>query len=408
VKEKIKEERFLVILLAAIQFAHIVDFVVIMPLGPFLIEKLNISPAQFGSLVSSYNYAGAVGGILFGIIADRFGKKAMLSSVMLGFIIGTTLCGLASDYQTLFAARVFTGAFGGILNALILAIIADLIPFERRGKALGTVMSSFSIASVFGIPIGLLIADHFGWQSTFLFISTFSFLILIAVLKILPSLTDHIQKTDPLKILKRYFNICTNRDYFKAYSLIFTVSFTMFLLIPFLAPYAVKNIGMATTDMKYMYFFGGCATVITARLFGKLTDLHGAHKMYTILALLSLLPVYLYTNSGPLTLVGYILMGTLFMTIVTGRMVPCMTLISSVPNQRDRGSFMLILNSTRAIGSATSTLLGGIIIQEKSNKLFHFEKAGYLSMALVLLSLILAKFINASKHKVEKSEPDIL
>lgn len=116
-EDNLKQEKLYVFLLAAIQFSHIVDFVVMMPLGPVLMKEFNISPAQFGGLVSSYNYAGALAGILFGTIADRFGRKSLLGWVMLGFIVGTVLCGLSTDFNLLLAARIFTGMFGGILNA---------------------------------------------------------------------------------------------------------------------------------------------------------------------------------------------------------------------------------------------------------------------------------------------------
>ncbi|MCO4793883.1 MAG: MFS transporter, partial [Bacteriovoracaceae bacterium] len=187
-QENLKQERVYVLLLAAIQFAHIVDFVVMMPLGPVLMKQFSISPAQFGGLVSSYNYAGAAAGILFGLIADRFARRTLLGWIMAGFIIGTFLCGLAPTFPLLLTARIFTGVFGGILNSVVLAIVTDLVPFQRRGTALGVVMSAFSVASVLGVPLGLTIADYMGWQWTFIFIASFSILIWVAALKILPEM----------------------------------------------------------------------------------------------------------------------------------------------------------------------------------------------------------------------------
>ena len=226
------QERILIILLAAIQFSYIVDFVVMMPLGPILMNQFKISPAQFGVLVSSYNYAAAISGLSFGLIADRFARKILFGRIMLGFIVGTLLCGLATSYTLLVAARIFTGLFGGILNALVFVMVTDIVPFERRGKAMGIVMSSFSIAAVVGVPLGLMIADSFGWQWTFFFIASFSTLIWILALRILPMLADHVQKSHPVEIVKRYLKIGTNGKYVKAYGLIFMAALTIFLLIP--------------------------------------------------------------------------------------------------------------------------------------------------------------------------------
>ncbi|TNE96225.1 MAG: MFS transporter [Deltaproteobacteria bacterium] len=397
-QEDLKQERIYVLLLAAIQFAHIVDFVVMMPLGPVLIKEFGISPAQFGGLVSSYNYAGAIAGIMFGLIADRFARRTLLGWVMAGFIIGTFLCGMATSFSLLLTARIFTGVFGGILNALVLAIVTDLVPFVRRGTAMGVVMSSFSVASVLGVPLGLTIADYMGWKWTFFFIASFSVLIWLAALKVLPHLVPEMKSGTAKQVLKRYLRIGTKADYLKAYSLIFLAAMTMFILIPFLAPYAVSNIGIETHQIKYMYFFGGAATVLTARLFGKLTDRLGSFKMYMILALISIAPVLLYTNAGPMSVVFYVLMGMFFMTIVSGRMIPCMTLISSVPAQEDRGTFMGLLNSVRSLGSATATLIGGLIIVETNQGMKNFDISGYLSITLVIITIIVARFIESSKN----------
>ncbi|MCO4794238.1 MAG: MFS transporter, partial [Bacteriovoracaceae bacterium] len=386
------------LLLAAIQFAHIVDFVVMMPLGPVLMKQFSISPAQFGGLVSSYNYAGAAAGILFGLIADRFARRTLLGWIMAGFILGTFLCGLAPTFPLLLTARIFTGVFGGILNSVVLAIVTDLVPFQRRGTALGVVMSAFSVASVLGVPLGLTIADYMGWQWTFIFIASFSILIWVAALKILPEMMPQMNCAKPKEILKRYIRIGTKKDYLQAYLLIFLAAMTMFILIPFLAPYAVSTIGIKTHEIKYMYFFGGAATVLTARLFGKLTDKIGAFRMYMILAFISIAPVLIYTNAGKMSLVMYVLMGMFFMTIVSGRMIPCMTLISSVPSQEDRGTFMGLLNSIRSTGSATATLIGGLIVVETETGMKNFDKSGFISICLVVITIFVAQVISKTKR----------
>lgn len=265
---------------------------------------------------------------------------------------------------------------------------------------MGVVMSSFSIASVLGVPLGLLVADHFGWQWTFFYIAGFSILVWLTALKVLPKLSDHIQKSNPIEVLKRYYQVGTQWNHVKAYSLIFLAAMTMFILIPFLAPYAVSNIGIKTHEIKYMYFFGGAATVMTARIFGKLTDRIGAFRMYAVLATVSILPVLIYTNAGPMSVFWYVMMGMFFMTIVSGRMIPCMTLISLVPEQKDRGTFMSVLNSVRSLGSATATLVGGLIIKETDQGFVNFDKAGFVSIFLVILTIFIAKKVQ-SLHNSE-------
>lgn len=385
-----------ILILAAIQFAHMVDFVVLMPLGPTLMEDLNIGPVQFGSLVSSYNFAGAAAGILFGFFADKFDRKKLLLASLAGFLVGTLLCGLAPSFSTLLAARMLTGVFGGILNGLIFAIISDLVPFERRGKAMGIVMSSFSVASVLGVPLGLAIADYSNWHNTFLFIVFFTLFIFIASALIFPNLTEHLEENEPSFKLK-LGQIFTNFSYIRSFVFIALVSGAMFLLIPFLSPYAVKNMGIATDQLKYMYLVGGLFTILTARLFGTLTDKIGPFKMFAIIVLISFIPIILFTHSGPISFGIYLCLGTFFMTMVSGRMIPCMTLVSEVPELRERGLFMSVLHSIRSFGSGTMTFVSGFIISEgATGKLKGFNYAGYLSVALGLATVFIAFYISKS------------
>ncbi len=387
----LKIENKYVLILAAIQFAHIVDFVVLMPLGPTLMLDFGITPTQFGSVVSSYNFSAALSGLLFSTIADRFDRKRLLNIAMVGFILATVLCGLAPSFILLLSGRILTGLFGGILNILVFALVTDLVPFRRRGKAMGTVMASFSVSSVVGIPIGLAIADAFSWHWTFFFIAFFSCFIAFWGYKVLPA-SPATETAKPVKeVLLRFLTMLKKTDYLRAYSLILMSAMSMFLLIPFLSPYAVNNIGIETYQLKYMYFVAGLCTVVTARAIGKLTDSQGALKVFSMLALLSIIPVWIYTHTGPMSFAAYLLLSALFMTVVSGRMIPVMTMISEVPEVNERGTFMGLLNSIRSFGTASATLFAGLMISENaSGQLAGFESVGYITIALTLISIFVA------------------
>ena len=177
-----------VLILAAVQFTSIVDFMVVMPLGPRLIEKLNITPDQFGLIVASYSISAGLAGLLASSIMDRFGRKTAFLGLYSGFLLGTLFCGLARRYSTLLAARVLTGGFGGILGGLALTIVADLFPEERRGRATGVLMSAFALASVVGVPAGLHVGFKWGWHVPFLILAGLGSLVLIAALFAMPPL----------------------------------------------------------------------------------------------------------------------------------------------------------------------------------------------------------------------------
>lgn len=396
----LSKERLYIAILAAIQFAHIVDFVVLMPLGPTLMEYFDISPKQFATLVSSYSFSAAIFGILYGVIADRFGRKNMLSFCFIGFIIGTLMCGLTDDFTLLLFARIIAGCFGGVLNGIVFAIVTDLIPFKRRGAAMGVVMSAFSIASVIGVPIGLALADKFGWQKTFWFIAFFSVPIWLSAYIAFPPLKDHIQQVSYGAEFKRFFILLKNMDYFKSYLLILIIGTSTFMLIPFLSPFGVKNLGIATSDLKYIYLVGGFCTVITSRIIGKITDKVGAYKTFITLAFASFVPIYLYTNAKPMSLTLYLALSAFFMVLLSGRFIPAMTLVSEVADQKERGTFMGLLNSIRAWASALATLIAGAIIHENSDgTLDNFDLVGYLSITVTIAAILFAGVIHQIVQK---------
>lgn len=163
-----RTERIVLFVLAAVQFTSIVDFMVVMPLGPQLMRSLEIGPAEFGLIVSSYTFAAGVAGLVASSIVDRFSRRTAFLTLYAGFLIGTLLCALAPTYQLLVAARVLTGAFGGVLGGMAMAIIGDVFPEERRGRATGSLMSAFALASVFGVPFGLYLGMTFEWHAPFL------------------------------------------------------------------------------------------------------------------------------------------------------------------------------------------------------------------------------------------------
>jgi multidrug resistance protein len=376
-----------------------------MPLGPTLMRDFNITPLQFGSLVSSYNISAAITGLAYGLIADRFGRKFMMQINFIGFIIGTICCGIADTYETLLIARVIAGGFGGTLTAVVLAMITDLIPFQRRGKAMGAVMSAFSIASVLGVPLGLVIAERFSWSYTFYFIATFSSIVLVVSSISFPKLNEHVQITSALDNLKRVWSLLFKLDYLKAYTLVFLNVFSLFTLIPYLSPYAVKNIGILETELKYMYFVGGFFTVITARIIGKATDKFGAVKMLSSLALISTIPIALYSNATKMDLIPFIAMSTLFMTMVSGRMIPLMTMTSEIALPKDRGTYMGLLNSVRSLGSALATLFAGVfIVQTADGKLSGFNTVGYFSVGFSILVIFGAIHVNSILQRKQNEQ----
>jgi predicted MFS family arabinose efflux permease len=384
-------ERLLVFVLAAIQFTNIMDFVIMMPLGPQLMRVMLISPQQFGLLVSAYTLTAAVAALAVAFYTDRYDRRKALLFLYGGFVISTLLCGIAPGYGSLLAARAFAGAFGGVAGASVHSIIGDAIPEQRRGAATGLIMSAFALSSIIGVPIGLVLAVHFSWRAPFLFLVVVSTLVLILTWKIIPPMRGHIVEGESHRPLVQMKAVLGTANHLRAFVFMFALMFAGFPVIPFIAPYMVANVGLKETDLPYLYFFGGLATVFTSRYIGKLADRHGKRQMFTLIGLISIAPLLITTNLPPVPVWVAIAASVIFMVFVSGRFVPAMALVISSVEPRLRGGFMSINSAIQQLGMGAASLLAGTIIGHGAGgSLTRYWLAGIIAVGATLLAIALA------------------
>ncbi|MDH5656056.1 MAG: MFS transporter [Spirochaetia bacterium] len=387
---KFNQEIKILIALSFMQFAHIVDFMIMMPLGPQLIRIFHINSSQFGLLVSSYTFAAAISGIFSALFVDRFSRKTALLFVFSGLTAGTFLCAVSPGYEFLLFARVFAGSFGGILNALILSVIGDFFPENRRGRATGIVMSSFSIASVLGVPAGLFLASFMDWHTPFYAIGLLCFAFLPVAFYFLPPINEHLDSEfdHPVKIIIQIFS---SFKYITLLFFTFSLMMTVFLIVPYLGPFFVHNTGATEQDLSLIYFFAGLFTFFTSRKIGKLSDQYGKFNLFIIVALISNIPVYFLTRLGETDLYITISVTALFMIFISGRSVPGLAMIAGSVDSKIRGGFLSINSSVQQVTAGIASLIGGMILQEgPDKKLKHFELIGMLAILFCFLSIFIA------------------
>ena len=388
----LRKERWYVIILAAIQVAHILDFVIMMPLGPRFMRVFNISPVEFSTLVSAYTFSAGIVGFFGALYADHFDRKKFLLFNFTGFIVGTFMCGIAPGFSALLIARIIAGAFGGILNATVLSLVSDLIPFERRGRAMGVVMSAFSISSVLGVPTGLYIANVFDWHWAFFFICIISAVFWFLALFILPTVDMKNEHLTFSKKLKNFKSILIQKDYIEAFFLTSVLGFGVFSIVPFIAPYMVRNVGLTEEQLPLIYLIGGTGTVITARMIGIMCDKVGSYRVFKTVAIISVFPIFLLTNlpSG-LHLALALTVTSLFTMFGSGRFIPAMTLVSAVVKPKERGTFMSLENASRQIFSGVAAQVAGIIIGSTvAGALTGYNYVGYIGVFTSLLAIYIA------------------
>ena len=322
-------ERALLLTLAGIQFSHILDFMIMMPLGPMLMRELGITTHEFGLLVASYSFSAALSGLLASVFIDRFERKFLLLGMFALFGLATLACGLAPGYTMLIVARGLAGAFGGVLGALVQTIIGDTIPFARRAKASGIVASAFSFSTVAGVPLSLWLANHFQWRAPFIFIVVLVLLFILISWRVLPELRHHISKEKRLHPFVDLFSVMRDANHLLALLFSALIIFSGFTVIPYITVYAVNNIAISQHDIPLVYFAGGAATLFTARLIGQWADVKGKMEIYRLIALASILPLFAVTQIQSASLGLWVLCTTFFFVLVSGRFIPAMAIITS-------------------------------------------------------------------------------
>ncbi|TWU22681.1 MFS transporter [Bythopirellula polymerisocia] len=383
-------ERIILLILAAVQFTTIVDFMIVMPLAPQLMRTLAISPAQFGMIVSSYTFAAGAAGLVASSIVDRFARRATFMTLNAGFLLGTLACAIAPNYHALIAARVFTGAFGGILGGMTLAIIGDVFPEERRGRATGSLMTGFALASVLGVPFGLYLGTNYGWHVPFVVLAVFGIPALMLTPFALPPLDTHVGKDHghPLRSLSETF---THTNHLKAFALIVTLMIGSFTVFPFLSAYLVSNVGMTEQQLPLVYIAGGVLTLIASPIIGRLADRYGKLNVYRLVAPGSAVMMLLITHLPPVpTALAIAVFGGLMLCNV-GRMIPAMAMVTSSVEPRRRGAFLSANSSVQHMASGLGAYLGGAIVAAgPDGKILHFGTVGWIAAISTLLSLWLA------------------
>jgi MFS transporter, DHA1 family, inner membrane transport protein len=392
-----KKERIIVILLAALNFTHILDFIVMVPLSIYLIPNFQLSGFQFSVLVASYSVSAFFSGIFVAAVIDRFDRKRFLILAYIGFLLSTLACGLSVNFEMLLASRILAGIFGGVLGAQVLAIVSDLFTYERRGAAMGAVMSAFAVATVVGIPLSFWVADIFNsnWHIPFLGIAGIGVVLLPLMIKHLPVMHNHLERLENRSI-KTMFAKTLNLA-IKSPALIFSVLFMMghFLIIPFIPTYLKFNKYFTDKQIMFVLLCGGIASFISAIFLGKFSDKKGKLPVFVWSVICSLFLIVILTNMPDMYFPVALGFFALLFMVVTCRIVMAQAMISEMVDQDKRGSFMCINGSAQQLGQGLAALFAGMIIRadKVTHKLYNYEWVGYLSIGVLIGSLLMGRVI---------------
>lgn len=394
------QERRLLLLLGGMQFTNMLDFVIMMPLGATFIEVFSITPQAFGVLVSSYSTSAAIMGILAALVIDRFDRRFALLVTYGGFTIGTLLCAISQTYATLLIARIFAGAFGGVLGALILSVIGEAVPEVRRGKAVGIVMAAFSVATVAGVPAGILLNELVDWHVPFYAIAALGAGIWLIIWRQMPSMGAHMKPRAGglwLQIRTLWYTSVFG-PHLRAMFFTILLMFAGFTVIPYIAPYLTRNAGLDRKYLALVYFFGGLTTMFSSRYAGILADRFGKHRVFSVIAFLSLIPILVLTHLPVAPLWLILIVTTVFMVLVNGRFVPAMALVTGSARPQDRGAFMSINSSIQHMFAGVAAAIAGTLVQKMPDEsLAHYDRVGYFAAAMTVVAIVWSWQVRAAE-----------
>ncbi|MCW5837385.1 MAG: MFS transporter [Labilithrix sp.] len=358
-------QRFVVALLAFLQFTVVLDFMILSPLGAILMEELGITTAQFGRVVSAYAFSAGVSGLLAAGFADRFDRKRLLLFFYVGFVVGTFLCGVASSYAFLLGARIVTGIFGGVIASISFAIVADLFPLSMRGRVMGLVQSSFAASQVLGIPIGLFLATRLGWHAPFLMIVGVGVVAGIAIVLRLQPITLHLAAgaaaRSPVAHLLR---TATRPRYLAGFSATILLAVGGFMLMPFGSTFLVQNLGVSLEELPMVYVVTGASAMVSGPLLGRVSDSFGKYRTFLLGSIVTAIIVAWYTRLSSASLGVVIALNVLLFVGISARMVSSFALTSALPDLPDRGAYMAISSSLQQLAGGLASFAAGLVVHQ--------------------------------------------
>jgi len=388
-------QKFVIAVLAFLQFTIILDFMIISPLGAIMMPTLHMSPQQFGLAVSSYAFSAGASSLLAAGFADRFDRKRLLLFFYAGFILGTLLCALADTFPLLLGARIVTGLFGGVIGSVVLAIATDLFPLEVRGRVMGFIQTAFAASQVLGLPAGLFFANHWDWHAPFLAIIAVAVPAGLVIGFWMKPVAAHLTLKQERSPFMHLAHTLAEPRYRLAFILNVLLPTGGYMLMPFGTAYMVDNIGLPLTVLPTIYLVSGLSIVFAGPLIGKISDSVGKFRTFCFGSFLTIIMVAIWTNTGHAPLITVIAITVLMFLGIFSRIIPSQALISAIPEVSKRGAFNAVSASLQqAAGGVSAAIAGAVIVAAPDGTLQHFNWLGGIVMAVAALSVVLMYYVH--------------
>ena len=381
-------QMFVVAVLAFMQFTVVLDFMLLAPLAALVLPALQITPSQFGLVVSAYAFSAGVAGLLTAGFADRFDRKKLLLVFYAGFLGGTLLCGLAASYHGLLFARMVTGVFAGVVGSVAMAIVTDVFAVNLRGRVMGVIQTAFAASSVMGVPTALFLSNHWGWNAPFLVLSGVGAIVGAVIFAVLRPVDEHLKRRPDRSPVHHLLKTLSNRLYLQGFASTGLLSIGGFMLLPFMSVFMVNNLQLPLDNLPLVYMITGTFSLVSGPLIGRAADAYGSFRVFAFGAAMTIIMVVIYTHLGPSPLWLLATVLVLLQIGIFSRVISASALMSTLPEPDDRGAYMSISASLQQVSGGVAAVLAGLIVaQSTTGQLLHFDWLGYVLVCTTLVTL---------------------
>jgi len=357
-------------------------------------------------VVSVYAFSAGISGFLAAGFADRFDRKRLLLFFYAGFLLGTLLCGIANSYPFLLVARMVTGVFGGVIGSISFAIIADLFPFAQRGRVMGVVQTSFAASQVMGLPVGMILSNHWGWHAPFLMIVALASVAGVFIAIYLKPIDAHLKLQRDGSALRHLIKTVSRRRYLKVFGTMALMVTGGFMLMPFSSAFTVNNLGISTHKLQHIYFATGLCSMVAGPLIGRLSDRIGKYAIFCAGSAVGAVMIFVYTHLGHTPIWQVIIVNVILFIGITSRIISASALVSAVPDPADRGAFMSVHSSIQQVSGGVAAAIGGLIVaQTASGVIERIDILGYVVVSSMAITVTLLYFIDRMVKRSLAAQP---
>lgn len=256
---------------------------------------------------------------------------------------------------------------------------------------MGFIQMGFGASQVLGVPIGLYLANHWGWEAPFWLIVAMSIIIALLILIKLKPVVQHLLAPNDKSAFAHLWHTLKTANYRIGFTATALLSIGGFMMMPFGSAFAVNNLGVSYSELPMLFMLSGVSSLVIMPLIGRLSDRMDKFKIFAMASIWMMLMCVIYTNLSTTPFWLVVVLNILMMMGIMSRMIPSSALTSAIPELKDRGAFMSINASLQQIAGGVAAALSGMIVIQKSkgSPLIHYNTVGYLIVVISIVSIFL-------------------